>query len=186
MVQSPPLIRVVDIMISESDNLVAEALARQVALARNEPASFDGGAAAMDAEVAELGLPADEITLSDGSGLSRRNRISPSLLTDLIRLAASPDHPELAGIFGGLPVGGWSGTLDERYQGAPGTGAGAGTVRAKTGTLTKVHSIAGLVTTADGRLLTFAVLTDNVPGGRETAQPALDRIAAALAGCGCS
>ncbi|WCN84814.1 D-alanyl-D-alanine carboxypeptidase/D-alanyl-D-alanine endopeptidase [Micromonospora sp. LH3U1] len=185
VVQSPPLIRLVDIMISESDNLVAEALARQVALARNQPASFDGGAAAMDAEVAGLGLPADEITLSDGSGLSRRNRISPSLLTDLVRLAASPDHPELAGVFGGLPVGGWSGTLNDRYRNAPGTGAGAGTVRAKTGTLTGVHSIAGLVTTADGRLLTFAVLTDKVPGGKETAQPALDRIAAALAGCGC-
>ncbi|WFE51370.1 D-alanyl-D-alanine carboxypeptidase/D-alanyl-D-alanine-endopeptidase [Micromonospora sp. WMMD1155] len=185
VVQSPPMIRLVDIMISESDNLVAEALARQVALARNQPASFDGGAAAMDAQVAELGLPADEITLSDGSGLSRRNRISPSLLTDLVRLAASPDHPELAGVFGGLPVGGWSGTLDERYRNTPGTAAGAGSVRAKTGTLTAVHSIAGLVTTADGRLLTFAVLTDRVPGGKETAQPALDRITAALAGCGC-
>ncbi|WP_342199554.1 D-alanyl-D-alanine carboxypeptidase/D-alanyl-D-alanine endopeptidase [Micromonospora cremea] len=185
VVQSPPLIRLVDVMISESDNLLAEALARQVALARNQPASFDGAAAAMDAEVAELGLPADEIALSDGSGLSRRNRISPSLLTDLVRLAASPDHPELAGVFGGLPVGGWSGTLNERYRDAPGTGAGAGTVRAKTGTLTGVHAIAGLVTTADGRLLTFAVLTDQVPGGREEAQPALDRIAAALASCGC-
>ncbi|PWR10545.1 D-alanyl-D-alanine carboxypeptidase/D-alanyl-D-alanine-endopeptidase [Micromonospora acroterricola] len=185
VVQSPPLIRLVDIMISESDNLLAEALARQVALARNQPASFEGAAAAMDAEVAELGLPADEITLSDGSGLSRLNRISPSLLTDLIRLAASPDHPELAGIFGGLPVGGWSGTLDDRYRGAPGTGAGAGAVRAKTGTLTGVHAIAGLATTADGRLLTFAVLTDQVPGGTDTAQPALDRIAAALAACGC-
>ncbi|WP_433321296.1 D-alanyl-D-alanine carboxypeptidase/D-alanyl-D-alanine endopeptidase [Micromonospora sp. CA-269861] len=185
VVQSPPMIRLVDVMISESDNLVAEALARQVALARNQPASFDGGAAAMDAEVAELGLPADEISVSDGSGLSRRNRISPSLLTDLIRLAASPDHPELAGVFGGLPVGGWSGTLNERYRNAPGTAAGAGSVRAKTGTLTGVHSIAGLVTTADGRLLAFAVLTDKVPGDRETAQPALDRIAAALAGCGC-
>ncbi|WP_435819334.1 D-alanyl-D-alanine carboxypeptidase/D-alanyl-D-alanine endopeptidase [Micromonospora violae] len=185
VVQSPPLIRLVDVMISESDNLVAEALARQVALARNQPASFDGGAAAMDAEVAELGLPADEISVSDGSGLSRRNRISPSLLTDLIRLAASPDHPELAGVFGGLPVGGWSGTLNERYRNTAGTAAGAGSVRAKTGTLTGVHAIAGLVTTAEGRLLTFAVLTDKVPGDRDTAQPALDRIAAALAGCGC-
>ena len=71
-------------MISESDNVIAEALARQVALARNQPASFDGGAAAMDAVIGELGLPADEISLADGSGLSRSNRISPSLLTDLI------------------------------------------------------------------------------------------------------
>lgn len=184
-VESPPMIRLVDLMISASDNLVAETLARQVALARNQPASFTGAAAAMDAVVAELGLPADEISLADGSGLSRTNRISPSLLTDLIALAGNGSRPELGAIFGGLPVGGWSGTLNERYRRAAGTAAGAGVVRAKTGTLTGVHAIAGLVTTADGRLLSFAVLTDRVPGGTDTAQPALDRIAAALAGCGC-
>ncbi|GIJ07349.1 D-alanyl-D-alanine carboxypeptidase [Micromonospora andamanensis] len=185
-VHSPPLIRLVDIMISESDNIVAEALARQVALARDRPASFVGAAAAMADVVSELALPADGLVLADGSGLSRNNLISPVLLTELLALAASPDRPELAAIFGGLPVGGWSGTLRDRYGAAPGTAAGAGVVRAKTGTLTRVHAIAGVVTTADGRLLTFAVLTDDVPpDGMEPARAALDRIAAALAGCGC-
>ena len=56
-VQSLPMVRLVDIMISDSDNVIAEALARQVALARNQPASFAGGAAAMDAVIGELGLP---------------------------------------------------------------------------------------------------------------------------------
>ncbi|WP_174242688.1 D-alanyl-D-alanine carboxypeptidase/D-alanyl-D-alanine endopeptidase [Micromonospora costi] len=184
-VESPPLVRLVDIMITDSDNVIAEAMARQVALARNKPASFSGAAAAMDEVAGELGLPADELSLADGSGLSRTDRISPSLLTDLITLAGNGGHPELAAIFGGLPVGGWSGTLGGRYETA-GTKAGAGVVRAKTGTLTGVHAIAGLVTTADGRLLTFAVLTDRVPAdGLESARVALDRIAATLAGCGC-
>ncbi|WDZ87932.1 D-alanyl-D-alanine carboxypeptidase/D-alanyl-D-alanine endopeptidase [Micromonospora cathayae] len=184
-VESPPMVRLVDMMITDSDNLVAEALARQVALARNQPASFVGAAAAMDQVVAELGLPADELALADGSGLSRTNRISPSLLTDLIALAGNGSRPELAGIFGGLPVGGWSGTLDDRY-GTAATRAGAGAIRAKTGTLTGVHAIAGLVTTADGRLLTFAVLTDKTPAGTPDAtRLALDRIGATLAGCGC-
>lgn len=184
-VESPPMIRLVDVMISDSDNIVAEALARQVALARNQPASFVGAATAMDQVVAELGLPADELALADGSGLSRRNRISPSLLTDLIALAGNGTRPELAGIFGGLPVAGWSGTLGDRYA-APATRAGAGTIRAKTGTLTGVHAIAGLVTTVDGRLLTFAVLTDRTPPGTPDAtRLALDRIGATLAGCGC-
>ena len=49
----------------------------------------------MDAVVAELGLPAEEIALADGSGLSRTNRISPSLLTDLIALAGNGTRPEL-------------------------------------------------------------------------------------------
>ncbi|WP_092382719.1 D-alanyl-D-alanine carboxypeptidase/D-alanyl-D-alanine-endopeptidase [Micromonospora phaseoli] len=185
-VYSPPLIRLVDIMISESDNIVAEALARQVALARERPASFAGAAEAMTEVVSELALPASGLTLADGSGLSRKNLISPLLLTELLVLAAGPDRPELGGIFGGLPVGGWSGTLRDRYGATPGTTAGAGVVRAKTGTLTRVHAIAGVVTTAEGRLLTFAVLTDDVPpDGMEPARAALDRIAAALAACGC-
>ncbi|MFI6823623.1 D-alanyl-D-alanine carboxypeptidase/D-alanyl-D-alanine-endopeptidase [Micromonospora sp. NPDC050187] len=184
-VESPPMIRLVDIMITNSDNVVAEALARQVALARDQPASFVGAATAMDQVATELGLPADELALADGSGLSRTNRISPSLLTDLIALAGNGTRPELAGIFGGLPVGGWSGTLDDRFA-TESTRAGAGVVRAKTGTLTGVHAIAGLVTTADGRLLSFAILTDRTPPTTPDAtRLALDRIGAALAGCGC-
>ncbi|MCX4389051.1 D-alanyl-D-alanine carboxypeptidase/D-alanyl-D-alanine-endopeptidase [Micromonospora peucetia] len=184
-VESLPMVRLVDIMISDSDNIVAEALARQVALARNQPASFAGAGSAMDAVAGELGLPADELTLADGSGLSRSNRISPSLLTDLIVLAGGGSRSELAAIFGGLPVADWSGTLAGRY-GTAATKAGAGVVRAKTGTLTKVHAIAGLVSTADGRLLAFAVLTDAVPpDGLTSARVALDRIGATLASCGC-
>ncbi len=183
-VESLPMIRLVDIMISDSDNVIAEAMARQVALAKGKPGSFAGGAAATDQVLGELGLPAGEISLADGSGLSRTNRISPSLLTDLITLAGNGSHPELAAIFGGLPVGGWSGTLDERYRAAA-TRAGAGVVRAKTGTLSGVNAIAGTVTTADGRLLTFAVLTDRTQGSLDDTRAALDRISSALAGCGC-
>lgn len=184
-VQSPPMIRLVEFMLEYSDNVVAEALARQVALAHGQPASFAGAAAAVDSAVAELGLDEAESALTDGSGLARSNRLTPSLLTDLLALAASDQRPELAGLFAGLPVAGWSGTLDDRYGDSGRAAAGAGVVRAKTGTLTGVHALAGLVTTADGRLLAFAVLTDAAPGGPAAAQPALDRIAAALSGCGC-
>lgn len=185
VVQSLPMVRLVDIMIADSDNVVAEALARQVALARGQPASFSGAGESMEAVAGELGLPVDALTLTDGSGLSRANRISPALLTDLIRLAADGSRPELATLFGGLPVAAWSGTLADRYTDVAAQ-AGAGMVRAKTGTLTGVHAIAGLVTTADGRLLTFAVLTDQAPGdGLVAARMTLDRVAAALASCGC-
>ena len=122
------------------------------------------------------------------SGLSRKNLLTADLLTALRRAAtATPDDP-LAGVVAGLPVAGWSGTLSERYR----TGAddsapavGAGVVRAKTGTLYGVHALAGLVVTADGRWLAFAILADQVPVGDELARQHLDAIAAALAGCGC-
>ncbi|WP_442791658.1 D-alanyl-D-alanine carboxypeptidase/D-alanyl-D-alanine endopeptidase [Micromonospora sp. NBC_01813] len=185
-VESPPMISLVETMLSESDNVVAEALARQVAIAQGEPASFAGAAAAMDAVLTDLGLPAEQSDLSDGSGLSRNNRLTPGLLTELTVLAGSGSRPELAGLFSGLPVAAWSGTLQGRYQAtAAPQRVGAGVVRAKTGSLSGVNSLAGTVTTADGRLLAFAVLADAVPSGPDQAQAALDRIAATLASCGC-
>jgi serine-type D-Ala-D-Ala carboxypeptidase/endopeptidase (penicillin-binding protein 4) len=185
-VGSPPMLRLVEFMLGESDNVVAEALARQVALAEGQPASYAGGAAATRAVLAELGLPATEIALSDGSGLSRKNALTPTLLTDLLTLAADGSHPELAGLVAGLPVAAWSGTLRERYR-SPATAnrPGAGVVRAKTGTLSGVNAIAGVVVTADGRLLAFAVLADKVPLDKARAEAALDKIPATLAQCGC-
>jgi D-alanyl-D-alanine carboxypeptidase/D-alanyl-D-alanine-endopeptidase (penicillin-binding protein 4) len=124
--------------------------------------------------------------LADGSGLSKNNRITPALLTAVLTLAARSDHPELHGLFSGLPVAGYSGTLKDRYRSAGPSRPGAGVVRAKTGTLTGVSAISGIVVTRDGRLLAFAVLADDVtPGGQFPAQDALDKITTTLAGCGC-
>ncbi|AVT34337.1 D-alanyl-D-alanine carboxypeptidase/D-alanyl-D-alanine-endopeptidase [Plantactinospora sp. BC1] len=186
-VSSPPMIRLVEFMLRDSDNVVAEALARQVALSRDKPASFVGAAEAVDEMVGELGLPAAESSLADGSGLSRANRVTPSLLTDVLTMAAKRTRPELADLFPGLPVAAWSGTLRDRFDrsGEKATKAGAGVVRAKTGTLSGVHAISGVVTTADGRLLAFAVLANRVPVGQDEAQRELDRIATTLARCGC-
>ncbi|HEU4421309.1 MAG TPA: D-alanyl-D-alanine carboxypeptidase/D-alanyl-D-alanine-endopeptidase [Pilimelia sp.] len=185
-VASPPLLRLVEFMLASSDNVVAEALARQVAIAKDMPASYAGAAAAMKAVIADLGLPAAEVTLSDGSGLSRRNRLTPSLLTAVLAKAASGERPELYGVVSGLPVGGWSGTLVDRFKAASGTGkAGVGAVRAKTGTLSGVDAMSGVVTTSGGRVLAFALLADGVPIGHWDAQAALDAVAAALARCGC-
>jgi D-alanyl-D-alanine carboxypeptidase/D-alanyl-D-alanine-endopeptidase (penicillin-binding protein 4) len=74
--------------------------------------------------------------------------------------------------------------LAYRFKNAP---AGAGLVRAKTGTLTGVHGIAGLVSTRDGQTLAFAAVADAVPVRRSLAARAqLDRIAALLTRCGCA
>ncbi|WP_461027603.1 D-alanyl-D-alanine carboxypeptidase, partial [Streptomyces sparsus] len=104
-------------------------------------------------------------------------------LTALLAEAADPEHPELRPLLTGLPVAGFNGTLGRRYASAE-SAAGAGLVRAKTGTLTGVNSLAGTVVDADGRLLAFAFLTTGTtdPYG---AQAVLDRLAATVAGCGC-
>ena len=187
VVESPPIARLVEIMLGESDNIVAEALARQIALARGVPASFEGAADATLEALRELGLPTTGQYLADGSGLSHLSRVSAQLLTAVLVHSASSDQPELRAILSGLPVAAYSGTLIDRFRSTNNGGAAAGVVRAKTGTLGGFHvsALAGVAVDADGRLLAFSIVTN---GATNTfaAQNALDRIAAAIASCGCS
>ncbi len=183
-VDSLPVPRLIEQMLLASDNVLAEVLARQVAIAEGQPASFAGAAAATRQVLARLGMPAGD-RLLDGSGLSGQDRVTPALLAGLLRAAADADEPRLHALVPGLPVSGYLGTLDERYRTGPAAVA-AGQVRAKTGTLDGVSSLAGLVRGRDGRLLVFAVVADRVRvGGTLPAEAALDEVAAALTTCGC-
>jgi len=183
-VGSQPIPRLVEQMLLASDNVLAEALARQVAIAEGRPASFAGAVDSTREVLARLGMPAGD-QLLDGSGLSAQDRVTPALLAALLRAAADPDQPGLHALLPGLPVSGYLGTLDDRYRTGPAAVA-AGEVRAKTGTLDGVSSLAGLVRGADGRLLVFAVVADRVPaGGTLPAEAAMDEVAAALTTCGC-
>jgi serine-type D-Ala-D-Ala carboxypeptidase/endopeptidase (penicillin-binding protein 4) len=184
-VLSPPMSRMVELMLSDSDNMIAEGLARQVALAKGKPASFDGGAEATLRVLAEFGLPVDGQALVDGSGFSHQNRISAQLLTAVLVLAGKDNHAHLRSIISGLPVARYSGTLADRYASPNAGGSGAGVVRAKTGTLSGVNTLAGLAVDADGRLLAFSIVADATPKSGP-AEAALDRIAAAIASCGCA
>ncbi|MFF0464008.1 D-alanyl-D-alanine carboxypeptidase/D-alanyl-D-alanine endopeptidase [Streptomyces mexicanus] len=179
-VSSPPLSDVVERMLTNSDNDIAEALARQTAAATGERTDFAGGARAIADRLARLGLPLTGAAFHDGSGLDRSDKLTADLLTALLREAADPAHPGLRPILTGLPVAGFTGTLADRYTG---DGA-AGIVRAKTGTLTGVNTLAGTAVDRDGRLLAFAFLAEDTTDP-QAAQSALDRAATALAGCGC-
>jgi D-alanyl-D-alanine carboxypeptidase/D-alanyl-D-alanine-endopeptidase (penicillin-binding protein 4) len=183
-VQSPPLVEIVDWMLQQSDNTIAETMARQVALAAGKPATFDAAAEAMVAKLQELGLPSDEADLYDGSGLSRHDGVSPHLLTATLSLAASGKQPAITSIFAGLPVAGWSGTLTNRFATPATNKAAQGNVRAKTGTLSGVNTMAGQLVTKDGRLLVFAVMASGTPSAAK-AKSALDAVVARLARCGC-
>lgn len=183
-VQSAPLVRILDTMLTKSDNVLAEFMARQVAIAVHRPASFAGAAAAVTAELAELGLPTAGTHIVDGSGISHQDRLTPALLTALLSYDAQPDHSRFHPIFSGLPIAGWSGTLAGRFN-APTTRPAAGVLRAKTGTLDGVSALAGTVVDASGRSLAFAVMADKVPIGLN-APLAEDAIGVALYRCGCT
>ena len=175
-VQSAPVAVLVQEMLKESDNVLAEVLARLVAMGTGQPASFEGAAAAVRAVLPEAGTG-----LVDGSGLSVLDRVTAADLTAVLGRVAGAENLRPIALM--LPVAGWDGTLRDRFLTAPDS-AGAGRVRAKTGTLTGVSCLAGLVVTSSGRLLAFAVLADQVPatyGGTLDAEAALDRVAAALA-----
>jgi D-alanyl-D-alanine carboxypeptidase/D-alanyl-D-alanine-endopeptidase (penicillin-binding protein 4) len=184
-VSSPPVAEMVQWMLMESNNVIAEDLARQVAIAIGAPASFSGAAAAELKVLRQAGL-ATGISLVDGSGLSPADRITPAALVRLVQLAAS-GRPELRAAITGLPVAGFAGTL------APGGSVfgtvgrpGLGVVRAKTGNLSTVAALAGIAYARNGQLLGFAFMADRVRAKDLAAAGAdMASLATALAGCGC-
>lgn len=177
----PTVAQVVEHLVTTSDNEAAEALLRHIAIAAGEPPTFDGGVAAVTEALQAADIPTDGLRLHDGSGLSRDNRISPRTLVETVLAALA--SPRTAPLASSLPVGGFNGSLNSRFGRLP---AAWGVVRAKTGTLTGVHSLAGLVTTRDGRTLAFAVMADDTEDVNPfVTQAALDAVVAALADCDC-
>ncbi|MGH8966391.1 MAG: D-alanyl-D-alanine carboxypeptidase/D-alanyl-D-alanine endopeptidase, partial [Actinomycetes bacterium] len=181
-VQSPPMSALVEHLLTESDNDLAEAVARQVAMKLGRPATFADAAQAVQQVLARLGV-AEGVSVNDGSGLSTRNRITPIALAHIVSLAAGEDHPELRSVVTGLPIAGFSGTLSPPRYTVAASRAGAGMVRAKTGTLAGVSTLAGLVYDVDGRLLAFAFMAGDGKGKVDPGK--LDQLAAAIAACGC-
>ncbi|MFZ3558327.1 D-alanyl-D-alanine carboxypeptidase/D-alanyl-D-alanine endopeptidase [Streptomyces sp. BH055] len=182
-VSSPPLSALVERMLTHSDNDIAEALARQTAIAAGTSHDFDGGGKAVEKQLDKLRLPLKDTRFADGSGLDRADKVSADLLTGLLAKAADPSRPELRSVLTGLPVAGFTGTLASRYEDAA-DASGTGLVRAKTGTLTGVNTLAGTVVDADGRLLVFAFMTEGATDPK-AAQSGLDRLASSVANCGC-
>ncbi|WP_197289044.1 D-alanyl-D-alanine carboxypeptidase/D-alanyl-D-alanine-endopeptidase [Nocardia sp. NRRL S-836] len=187
-VRSAPIEQLVDNMMQISDNVLTEAVARELAIKTGNEPSFAGGVKAVRDTLAKHGFDLTGANFVDGSGLSATDKIPAKLLTDVLSAAAKPAMDErtakLRPLLTALPVAGGSGTLAGRYAGA--AAQGKGWVRAKTGTLTSVNALAGVVVDQDGRVLVFAFMSGN-PGNPDTeVRPALDVLAAALRGCGCS
>ena len=179
-VRATVLAEAVDVMLTASENNVAEQLFRQVALSRGMPATWAGGAAAARGVLTSLGIPQTGVILRDGSGLSSDNRLTPRSLVALLRVAAAGDQPRLAPMVSEpwLPVSGVNGTLTRRFTGA--SSCAVGDVFAKTGSLTGVQTLAGLTRGADGRWKAFAIMVNNAYGDARTV---IDRMAAEVNGC---
>ncbi|WP_439662768.1 D-alanyl-D-alanine carboxypeptidase/D-alanyl-D-alanine endopeptidase [Lentzea sp. HUAS TT2] len=188
-IKSAPIEQLVDNMMQISDNVLTEAVAREIAIKTGNEPSFAGGVKAVRDVLTKNGFDLTTATFVDGSGLSATNKIPAKLLTDVLSAAAKPTLDDartakLRPLLTALPVAGGSGTLAGRYGGT--AAPGKGWVRAKTGTLTGVNALAGMVVDVDGRVLVFSFMSASSRPAESEVRPALDVLAAALRGCGCS
>ncbi|MFC5677285.1 D-alanyl-D-alanine carboxypeptidase/D-alanyl-D-alanine-endopeptidase [Aeromicrobium endophyticum] len=181
-VRSATLAQIVETLVRISDNEAAEVVLRHVARAAGGSADFAGGTAAVVAALEDAGIDTDGLVLNDGSGLSRANRISPATLVQTLQKSVGSSRT--SELLADLPVAGFTGTLVDRFSGLAGA---RGEVRAKTGTLTGIHSLAGYAVDADGSPVLFAVMSDRSDRDQPLqAQAALDAVTAAIATCRCS
>ena len=166
----PPLAEDVALTLRQSQNLHAELLLRRLGAS----GTVADGLAARQAALAPAQLPPGSTSLYDGSGMSTYNRTSPRALVALLRWGlAQPWGPLWQA---GWPIAGQNGTLKGRLRGT----ALDGQLRAKTGTLMGTQALAGTFPAASGRVLTFAVLVNDLPEGK-SATPAVDSLLLALA-----
>ena len=184
-VASPPVSALVEQMLLDSDNDLAEALAHLAGVASGAGGSFAGGTAAAGTTLGWLGIDDAAVEprrrqrhLDRGRDRRRDPRRASS------RPSTRADQPELAPMLSGLPVAG-SPVRSRRASTDRRPRSARGDVRAKTGTLTGVTSLAGTVLDRDGRTLVFVVLADEASSDTLAVRAALDRVAATLAGCGC-
>ena len=179
-IKSATVTDIVERMITTSNNTMAEFLAHHLGGASGA-FTYEAGAAATTEALRTAQIDLTGVTILDGSGLSRSNRVSAKSLVSALSYANKADSsawPNLSG----LPVAGISGTLVDRYDvGEP----GRGTVRAKTGTLSKVVALSGTLVDESGDVLIFAFIANEVPGGTKSGEAALDEVVKALVQCGC-
>lgn len=181
-VESVPIYELVGEALTSSDNQTAENLFRIAGKFAGTGASFTGGGQAVRRALDELGISTVMAQFADGSGLSRENRLTTSILTDILRRTVRAEDG-LWPIASGLAVAGVSGTLEGRFTSLDPSGP-AGWLRGKTGTLNYVSSLAGFVQSRSGRVMVFAAIGNEAKSAFTTAAQ-IDKIMTAAADCGC-
>ena len=173
--RSPPLPEILARFEKASQNQVGELLYKTIALAVTGVGTADSARRVYERQLVAWGADSAGFAIRDGSGLSRHDYLTPETIVRVLDVMRR--HPEFAVFYQSLPVAGVDGTLTERLRGT----AAEGNVRAKTGTLDKARSLSGYVTTADGRMLLFAMLVNNQVAASRDVERVMDALALSLA-----
>lgn len=175
--RSEPLSVLVRQFLKPSDNLYGELLLRTLGAEKGRRGTSSAGAAVVGEFLREIGADEGGWFMADGSGLSREDTVTArlllSVLTHMDRKAPAPIREAF---YNGLPIGGVDGTIRNRFKGTP----AQNNVHAKTGSISRVSSLSGYVTTKAGERLVFSILMNNFSGPTSGARAAQDRIVLAL------
>jgi D-alanyl-D-alanine carboxypeptidase/D-alanyl-D-alanine-endopeptidase (penicillin-binding protein 4) len=169
--ESAPLAMIVRDMNKQSDNYFAESVLKTLGAESRTtpgPGTWADGTAAVKAALAKIGLPPGSYRADNGSGLFGASEVSAHQVVTLLR-AAHKDYRIGPDLVASLPVGGVDGTLAKRWN----KHAARGRVRAKTGTLDKVTTLAGFVGVDAGHPLAFAIIVNDIPAGQRPTSRAM-------------
>ena len=177
--QSPELQEMLAFALTWSDNLLTERIARLASQAAGYPLNDAGVAKTFEKVLAGLGVDSKGVVIKDASGLSKENRVTAFQVAQLL-LKIKGDS-RFAPLIGGLPVGGISGTLRNRFiDTAP---QAVGLVKAKTGTLNGTANLAGYVEAGDREYI-FVIIADRLSKSNRAekfARATVDRILGKIA-----
>lgn len=176
-VESATVLEQAKYMMENSDNVLAEVLGRNAAVAAGNEGSIDGAIRTVRQTLSDAGISTEGLTQKDSCGLSADNRVTPITLSQIIA-KATQSKTATSNLAETLPVAGGTGTLANRF-GADEATVAQGAARAKTGTLLTVNSLTGYTTTSQGRLLAYSFVVNDVKDS-QAATKALDASVAAL------